>query len=355
MIKEEKKIYIEALRIICIFCVIFNHTKTNGFFLFSVAITSPFYWFYMFISVACKVAVPVFFMIGGALLLEKEESYKDLYKKRVLKFIIILIGISLFYYIYLGYRRGSIMNLTDFARSLYSTNISVALWYLYSYIGFLVMLPLLRKMVKAMETKDYVYLAAASVIISGVIPILSFLLNGSTIELNRNFSVPILTVSSIIYPIMGYFFEKILDKKYYTGKIALYLILLSICCIAISCFMTQLNASITGELSEDASQIFHNKLIMIPSFTVYFCLKLFFMNINLNKHLEQILIFVGSTTFGIYLFEAVLRYQLDFVLNYLKSFMPTLLACIIYVSVCVGTGCILVGLLKKIPVLKNWL
>ena len=60
MTKEKNKIiYLEILRIIAAFFVIFNHTGNDGFFLFSLKSSNhlPF-WIYAFISVFCKFAVP---------------------------------------------------------------------------------------------------------------------------------------------------------------------------------------------------------------------------------------------------------------------------------------------------------
>lgn len=70
------------LRIITIALVLFNHTETNGFQLY--AITSNIYlYLYIFLTIFCKIAVTIFFMISGGVILGKEESLKDLYKKRV--------------------------------------------------------------------------------------------------------------------------------------------------------------------------------------------------------------------------------------------------------------------------------
>lgn len=95
---QQKKIYIECMRIIAIFFVIFNHMLEKGFFLFSMyPQKSVQYWFYMMIAVFCKFSVPLFFAISGALLIGKEESIKELYKKRVLKMVIVLVLFSLLY------------------------------------------------------------------------------------------------------------------------------------------------------------------------------------------------------------------------------------------------------------------
>lgn len=77
----EKKLHLEFLRIIAIMLVIFNHTGEKGFLLYTIARDSVLYEFYLFSSIACKVAVPLFWMISGALLINKEESISVIYKK----------------------------------------------------------------------------------------------------------------------------------------------------------------------------------------------------------------------------------------------------------------------------------
>ena len=89
-----KKIYIEVLRCIAIFFVIFNHTEEYGFDLYKETAETLPYIIYLTISILCKAAVPIFFMISGAMLLGKEESIKTLYKKRVLRFLMVIIVVS---------------------------------------------------------------------------------------------------------------------------------------------------------------------------------------------------------------------------------------------------------------------
>lgn len=73
--EKSKILYLEALRILSIFFVIFNHTASNGFFLFSTYKSTDIqYWVYLFISIFCKFSVPMFFAISGALMLGKDEN-----------------------------------------------------------------------------------------------------------------------------------------------------------------------------------------------------------------------------------------------------------------------------------------
>lgn len=81
----------DILRILAIYLVAFNHTGDRGYMLFANSAGSALYFPYMAFSVLCKIAVPIFFMISGALLLPKEESFKQLFQKRVLRMAVVLI------------------------------------------------------------------------------------------------------------------------------------------------------------------------------------------------------------------------------------------------------------------------
>lgn len=104
--RGSRKLYLDLIRAVSIFLVIFNHTGIKGFMLYSVATQSPLYPFYMFLSVACKPAVPLFWMVSGALLLPKEESIGRVYRHRVLRMVIVLVLFSAIYYGWQIFLRG---------------------------------------------------------------------------------------------------------------------------------------------------------------------------------------------------------------------------------------------------------
>lgn len=72
--KPFRKVYLDAIRIIAIYMVLFTHTNTAGNMLFTVSRDSPFYFFYLMNSVFIKMSVTLFFMISGALLLHKKDT-----------------------------------------------------------------------------------------------------------------------------------------------------------------------------------------------------------------------------------------------------------------------------------------
>ena len=84
--KKGKKLHIEFLRFFCIWLVMFTHTSTAGFSLYLLRPESFFFPFYIAVPFWVKTAVPIFFMISGALLLKKEEPISVIFKKRIWRF-----------------------------------------------------------------------------------------------------------------------------------------------------------------------------------------------------------------------------------------------------------------------------
>lgn len=84
--------YYDVLRVIAMSLVIFNHVP--GFLLYQHS-HGAIQGVYMVISVVTKINVPIFFMISGALLLGKQnESISRVLKKRVTRFIYVIIIFS---------------------------------------------------------------------------------------------------------------------------------------------------------------------------------------------------------------------------------------------------------------------
>ena len=141
-------VYIEFMRIMATFFVIFNHTGMNGFFLFSKYETSTLhFWIYLFISVFCKFSVPLFLAISGAVLLKKEnESIGYVWTHRIKRIFCALLVFSFFYYLRNIYYGSELFSLNRFALHFYKDSWNFSFWYLYTFLAFLISLPLLRKL-----------------------------------------------------------------------------------------------------------------------------------------------------------------------------------------------------------------
>ena len=127
--EEKRRYHIDILRLLACFAVIINHFDP-GFLAFNTQPEGSLsYWCLLFLSVFCKFAVPLFFMISGALLLRKTESINQIITKRTSKVLLSLITTSVFYYFFEKY----VIARDDYAVSMVYTNeAEYHLWYLYA-------------------------------------------------------------------------------------------------------------------------------------------------------------------------------------------------------------------------------
>lgn len=349
--KPVRKVYLDALRIIAIYMVLFTHTGTAGNMLFTVSKESPFYFFYMMGSVFVKMSVTLFFMISGAVLLHKNESMGEVIKHRFMKFLIVLILASLIMYLYWG-GRGNYSEITPrhFVRTVYTSQVVAAYWYLYSHLAVILMLPLLRKMVQNMIDKEFGYLFLLSIFMN-VLPMFDYLVWKGAYRHNGNFNV-ILTTNLIIWPLAGYFIEHRMKPSDFNRKNMITLTLLSLLSMLICCFMTEYEYANMGE---QQGYQFMDSLVLIPAFTVFYGVKMLFLKHSFQERICHRISQIGELTFGIYLFEQIYRDGTRFIYDKLQPVLHSLPSCWIWIL----CACILGGgvtfVLKKIPVLNRFL
>ena len=161
----ERKVYLDLLRIVACILVIFNHI------LVSVAQfrLHPLFWYLFAFS---KMAVPLFVLVSGAVLLPKEDSYQKSFS-RVLRIVLTLLLFTLLYYGRACVKEGIPFNFGKYFYLVYNDRATNAYWYLYLYLGILLMLPMMQKLVRHFQSRDFRYLIFFSVIVMGVMPILT--------------------------------------------------------------------------------------------------------------------------------------------------------------------------------------
>jgi len=232
----KRLLHLDLLRLMAIVLVIFNHTGDRGYMLFLNQTESPLYGLYMMLSVFCKIAVPLFFMISGALLLPKEESLKQLFSKRILRMALVLLLISVPYYLWLQRMNG--LSVEGFFTHIYSQSASTSLWYLYSYIALLFMLPFLRSMVKNLKREDFLFLFVGHLVLTGVLPCMEFALWKGSVTIHESFAPVLLVTQNVFYALMGYFCEHVADIEKRNAKAMWLGIGASAAAIGLTCLMT---------------------------------------------------------------------------------------------------------------------
>lgn len=341
----EKKINLELLRILACFLVIVNHTNSRIFLSIEISKT----WFaslaYFFV---CKIAVPIFIMISGAVLLGKSESYQDIFRKRILKILLVIIIFSILYYVNQSVLTGNEFSLNDFFYRIYVGSITNAFWYLYMYLGLMVMLPIIRKMTKEFTTKDYFYCTAIFLIYFGTMPILCKYFKFE--NFNGNF-MPTIFGGFVIYFILGDFIQNKLEKQYLNRKYAIVSIILFIMCTAISTLVTFTHYNDSKELFMDNISF---ATIVIPSVSIFYLFKYLISFISISMNIKKITIILGRCTFGIYLLSDLLIEKLDFIYNWgINNYLQPLISIVILEMTVFIIGFVITLLLKRVPLLKK--
>ena len=340
---EGKKVYLERIRIIAIMLVVLNHIDINYYYYHNTQNAATFL-ISLLITVLCTMDVPLFFMVSGALLLEKNESVKDVYKKRILRFAICILIFSILQYVVKSFR-GQITapSLSDFVAKVMSGDIQETYWFLYEYLGILMILPLLRKMAQGMDDTEFIYLfwfrIIANILFSINMPQTSNVINGSWRESIQG------VMSYSWYMLMGYYVEKrykqekdhvICSKLGFASGIILPVILVSVQYL----FTGILNDGFTG--------------MTTPFCTVlcFFVIKSKYVD-NSDSRRNRFIILLGSLTFGIYLTEWYARGLLLPIYIYMTKHSIGIIASALYwlLSLVMALGFSFI--LKKIPFIKR--
>ena len=212
-----RTLYIDVAKIVAIFLVLVNHTNSEIFLSYSPSVT----WFssltYFYIS---RIAVPVFLMATGALLLGRVEGYRR-HLQRMWRMFAVLLVFSLFYYNMNPGFPGSLSEAGTVIKSLIEKPASNALWYVYLYLCLLMVMPFLQRLVQALEKRDI-----------EIVIIISLAVMGLSMALGHIFSVNIYGQTDFTlfcYPIgylfAGYYINRFIvpDRKLLVAAIIVFI------------------------------------------------------------------------------------------------------------------------------------
>lgn len=196
----------DVIRIVSILLVVIIHANVE--YLGKNQGSAGWYFVMLFTSV-CLLAVPLFFMVSGALLLDTDKvvSFKDLFFKRILKQAIPFLVWSLVYIII-----RIIMGKLDFSFSTFADILSqpayYQFWFMYTLLAIYLLLPILQAVVIKLEKKQIEYILILWLIFSIALPVLQRY-------------IPALAISEHVDLILcegyiGYFFLGYYLKKYQT-------------------------------------------------------------------------------------------------------------------------------------------
>lgn len=344
---KNKRISLEVLRIIAMCMVVYNHTGENGFELFRGAHGTWLWYVAILLDVISKAGVPLFFMISGALLLGKDESIKDILLKRVLRYIIIIVLFSFIYYLRLYIKNPEYgFSIKFFITYIYSTPFILPYWFLYRYVSFLLVLPVLRAVVRSLREEEYLFLI-------GIVIFLWFAPVWETVFKLEDIGISTgLGSVFILFPILGYGIANVFSEKLFTSKgkvISLILFAINWGCAV---FMNMMEFKETGEYSGTNIDRFEGvSAIVVFYFVIYMLDK---KRIPVTKRVENIVCYLGSAAFCTYLFEDMLRCDIFLkMFSFVEGNVQKLLMCIPYMICIIASGVMISTLFRRIPLVNK--
>jgi len=283
-----------------------------------------------------RLAVPLFLMISGALLLHKEEPVNHYIEKRATKILIPFIVWSVIYFVC---KSSGEFNVKIFIQQFLNAKIYYHLWYFYILIPLYIFIPFLRKIIKSIPSS---YILLYAVISSGISTINDVIgIYGVNMQIFSNpFSV------GVSYLLLGYVIaRREYELKYYQvyGIVSLLIILLG----------TYIITMWKGALS----QVFYDALglpvLMYAVMVFYLCKK--HLNSGIRNYNSRFLEYIGKYSFGIYLVHPLLLSLMQkFPLLSISALsgnpyimMPVTFIVVLFISL------LFIMPLSKIPILKR--
>lgn len=336
--------FIEFLRVIACFFVIVNHTIQNGI---SNLAPSP-NWFCSVIWFFCsKVAVPIFIMITGAMLLKKTDTPRKAFRRFYRVFVVFAVG-SAGYYIYLGKCYEYPLSIGGFLEEFFSgLSITNAYWYFYLYLALLCIMPLLQKMAAALSQKEILWLLAVSLGLLGSMQ----LFNAVT-----PWRLGILSAEGLLSPYIGMLFAGYYLETYTApsrrgffaagGVFALLIALQT----AATWWLNHIEPEKTM-----AFDLRTGPLITGSAICLWIMVRYLFSAVSFPAWLHKAVCWLGGLTFTIYLVsDAVLLVTLPLYYR-LEARLPLFVALVGWEVLAFVIGAGVAAILRAVPFLRKWL
>lgn len=291
----------------------------------------------------CRVGVPIFVMISGALLLreEKEITIKTALKK-ALYFASILIVWSAFYVAYTAIDdifKQQPLNLTELLKSFLFGHYH--LWYLYMLIGLYLITPILKLITKRENSKIVLYFIVLSLVFQFIIPIIEvfstkiyglYLITTLIDKLYLGFLATYIT-----YYLLGwYLFNVGFNKK--DSTLLLILGIASLLSIILLGFL----------FSSQIGTIYSNEnILVLGSATAFFIV---FSKLNVSEKIQPFLLTFSKLSFGIYVLHPLI---LSLIIDVIPmTIFPFVRIMILWFTSLLGSA-LLSFAISKIPFVKK--
>ena len=345
---REKRVYIEFIRIAACFMVLAVHTNGKIFLTMQPSLT----WFASLAYRAVySICVCSFLTITGSLLLQKQDGPRK-WAGRCLHAALILLGFSVFYYLYFACKADTSPSVTAFLRTFLSYKTNTAIWYQYTLLGLLLIMPVFQRLAAALNRRELLWLLFLSLGVYGGLLFGSSLFNWSPL-------LPNLTLA-LMHPIpaflfAGYYIERYMDitPRKFRFAVLLFFILV-VGKVLLAYFLYQLDGGASGSWS-DAPFTGMYPPTALSSFCFYIAVKYIFTHHSVHPAAERAICSLGRLTLLIYLLGDLAIDLLAPVYDTLCLFLHPLFSMLLWEALIFTVCAAAAAAFRQIPCLKNWL
>ena len=334
---NKRLLWVDVLRIIGMFGVIIIHIADNT--LYTLGLSGGSGKNFEIICKSCYFALPLFVMISGMLLLNKDIDYKKIFFKYIRRMLLVLIvfgGIFAFMEEYFVNRTINVTLFINIIKRIFTGNLWAHMWYIYLVIALYLITPVLRKWVKNTSNKE-------QLIFLIVLYIFTILSNeiGNLIGYKTAFYIPIGTGFVFVYLLGNYIYNNKLSSKL---ERLLYV-------LGIISFITIILLTYFGVCKYLVG--YTSTLCIIVAISVFYLFK--DKKITGNQNLSKLIINLGECSFGIYIIHQLF---INIIYKILKIdmilYMPYL-GMILYVLGVLVISFISIYVLRKINFVKKYI
>ncbi len=185
----ERESWVDFVRATAIFLVVLLHSAAP--WVYRYGLISDFDWQVgNIIDSATRVAVPLFFMTTGYLLVSKPISLKTYFNNRVRRIAIPWLAWSIIYLLYKSLRSGVPTTISEGLLELANGDVYFHFWFLYALIGLYLFIPVIAWFLECDAQRRSLYFLIAWIVAASIIPFLDVLSrNAMNFELNIAFDL----------------------------------------------------------------------------------------------------------------------------------------------------------------------
>ena len=340
---KQKTGYISLLSVVCCFAVVLLHTNAC-FWSFS---TESYWAWANVIECVAYFAVPCFFMISGATLLNFRDRYtlKEYLKKRFEKTVIPFFAWSFIGFLYcvllLESVRWEDLSFSYVYNGILNTSFIRVYWFFISLFCAYLSIPLFASVEKSTRREIFSYLAIVGVFTNAIIPFLQKILFPSLVW---PFSVAVVS-ENLLYVIIGYLIHEYELTKKQRG-IIYFLAIAGMLAHIVGTYILSMDA---GEIVETYKG--YNALpCILYSVGIFTWFRYNGQRIMENTVIKKVVLFVSEYTFGIYLIHI---YCMQILARLINANVESMVFSLCMPFAVIPVSIAIIWIIKKIPVLRK--